>query len=116
MAHLERRGKLMDGIVGGIPKKQHRAIADGIVSGCKKDMHPKLLPELHKVQPSATQSSEGVFGAGRTPQGMGDGRGSAPKKESVRHEAENSNQRDDEVDSGTKKGMVRKTARRAYEK
>jgi hypothetical protein len=113
---MERSHSLMEGIVAGIPRKQHRPVADGIVSGCKKDMNPKLMPDLHKVQGSATQSSEGVFGAGRTPQGMGDGRGAkaAPKKESVRHEAENNNQRDDEVDSGTKKGMMRKTARRAY--
>ena len=108
----------MDGIVAGIPKKVHRPIADGIISGCKKDLNPKLMPDLHSVKPSATQSSEGVFGAGRTPQGVGNGKGggAAPKKESVRHEAENNNQRDDEVDSGTKKGMMRKTARRPYEK
>jgi hypothetical protein len=80
-------------------------------------MNPKLMPDLHKVQGSATQSSEGVFGAGRTPQGMGDGKGgrAAPRQEKIRKEAENAHREESESED-TKKGMVRKTARRAYEK
>jgi hypothetical protein len=67
---------VLEGIYTGIPRRQHKPIADGIVGGCKKDMNPKLVPELHKVAPSATQFSAGVYGAGATPQGDGDGKGS----------------------------------------
>lgn len=65
----------MDGIYAGLPKKMHKPIADGIVSGMKKDMAPSIRPVVCKVEPSATQSSVGVFGAGRTPEGDGDGKG-----------------------------------------
>jgi hypothetical protein len=99
MAHMERRA-LMDGIVSGLEHHRHRPVVDGIVSGVPRKAHLRATPELHKVHPSATQSSEGVFGAGRTPEGDGNG------KMKLAHHAES---------SGTKKGMVRKTARRAYE-
>ena len=65
---------VMDGIYTGIPRKMHRATADGIVSGLAKDLKPALKPEMCNVKPSATQFSAGVFGAGATPQGEGDGR------------------------------------------
>ena len=64
----------MDGIFGGLPKKMHKPIADGIVCGIKKDLAPSIRPEVMKVHPSATQASVGVFGAGRTPEGDGDGK------------------------------------------
>jgi hypothetical protein len=75
---------------------------DGIYQG---DMSPYkknsgVIAGLNKTVPSATRFSEGVFGAGRTPEGMGDGSGM--KKAS-------------DADGSTKKGMPRKTARRAYE-
>jgi len=92
----------MEGIVRGLEHKKHRPVVDGIVSGVPRKNHLKPDPELHRVQPSATQSSEGVFGAGRTPEGDGDGKSKGSMKMSENH-------------SGTKKGMVRKTARRAYE-
>ena len=67
----------MEGIVRGLEHKKHRPVVDGIVSGVPRKSHLKPDPELHRVQPSATQSSEGVFGAGRTPEGDGDGKGKA---------------------------------------
>ena len=70
MAHMERKG-CMDGIVRGLEHKKHRPVVDGIVTGVPRKAHLKDSPDLHKVSPSATQSSEGVFGAGRTPEGDG---------------------------------------------
>ncbi len=64
----------MDGIYPGLPKKMHRPIADGIVTGIKKDMAPSIRPVVMPAKPSATQNSVGVFGAGRTPEGDGDGK------------------------------------------
>ena len=62
----------MEGIVGGLEHKKHRPVVDGIVTGVPRKAHLRAAPEMHKIVPSATQSSEGVFGAGRTPQGQGD--------------------------------------------
>lgn len=100
MAHSERRG-LMEGIVKGLEHKKHRPVVDGIVTGVPRKPHLACAPELHKVHPSATQSAEGVFGAGRTPEGDGNG-----KHGKLAHQA---------ASDGTKKGMPRKTARKAYE-
>jgi hypothetical protein len=71
---------VMEGIYTGIPRKMHRPVADGIVSGLHKDMKPELKPEMTKCKPSATQFSIGVFGAGATPQGDGDGRSGGKMK------------------------------------
>jgi hypothetical protein len=71
---MERSPKLMEGIVSGIPKKSHRPVIDGIVCGVRKVEHPALKPDTPKVMPSATKSAQDVFGAGRTPQGYGNGR------------------------------------------
>ena len=97
---MERRG-LMEGIVRGLEHKKHRPVVDGIVTGVARKTHLKDTPDMHRVVPSATQSSEGVFGAGRTPEGDGNG-----KHGRLAHHAEG---------DGTKKGMPRKTARKAYE-
>ena len=70
---MERRG-CMEGIVRGLEHKKHRPVVDGIVTGVPRKAHLKDSPDLHKVAPSATQSSEGVFGAGRTPEGDGNGK------------------------------------------
>lgn len=70
MAHVERRG-LMAGIVSGLEHKKHRPVVDGIVTGVPRKAHLKATPDMGKVTPSATQSAEGVFGAGRTPEGDG---------------------------------------------
>lgn len=63
----------MDGIYSGLPRKMHRPVADGIVCGLRKDMKPSVRANDVKVKPSATQFSAGVYGAGATPQGEGDG-------------------------------------------
>ena len=64
----------MEGIYTGIPRKMHRPVADGIVGGLHKDMKPSVRANDVKVKPSATQYSAGVYGAGATPQGDGDGK------------------------------------------
>ena len=63
---------LMEGIVSGLPKSTHKPVVDGIVTGIAKKK-ASLPPDLTKCTPSATRNGEGTFGAGRTPQGMGDG-------------------------------------------
>ena len=73
MAHSERRG-LMEGIVKGLEHKKHRPVVDGIVTGVARKAHLKSTPDMMKCSPSATQNSEGVFGAGRTPEGDGNGK------------------------------------------
>jgi hypothetical protein len=65
---------LMDGIVSGIPKKQHRPVAAGITLGLEKKGKPSMMPNQCKVSPSATQFAQGVFGGGASPQGLGDGK------------------------------------------
>jgi hypothetical protein len=93
----------MEGIIRGLEHHRHRPVADGIVCGVPRKAHLKDTPDMHKVRPSATQVSVGVFGAGRTPEGEGDARHGGMK---LAHNAE---------PTGTKKGMLRKTSRRAYE-
>jgi len=75
LGEMERSSKLLDGVVTGIPKRSHKPVVDGIITGVPRPAHLALKPELHKVVPSATQNSVGTFGAGRTPQGQGDGKG-----------------------------------------
>ena len=76
---MERRG-LMDGIVSGLEHMKHRPVVDGIVTGVPRKAHLKASPDMGKVTPSATKSAEGVFGAGRTPEGEGNaGRASGMK-------------------------------------
>jgi len=77
---------VMEGIYTGIPRKMYRPVADGIVGGCTKDMNPSIKANNVKVAPSATQYSVGVFGAGATPQGDGDGRSGGKMK--MAHNAE----------------------------
>ena len=98
---MERRGHLMDGILKGLEHKKHRPVVDGIVSGVPRKAHLKDTPDLASCRPSATQYSAGVFGAGAKPEGDGDA-----KRGKMAHQAEG---------DGTKKGMPRKTARKAYE-
>ena len=70
---------VLDGIVSGVPKKQHRPVAEGITTGLAKKGKPSLMPNECKVQPSATQFAAGVFGGGATPQGLGDGKSTSMK-------------------------------------
>jgi len=78
---MDGRHKLMEGIVSGIPRGMKKPMIDGIVSGLSYSKHdPSVKASLHTVKPSATQFSEGVFGAGRTIEGKGDGKGSSSMK------------------------------------
>jgi hypothetical protein len=80
---MDGRHKLMEGIVTGIPRGMKKPMIDGIVSGLSYSKHDASVKEsLHTVKPSATQFSPGVFGAGRTIEGKGDGKGSSSMKPS----------------------------------
>jgi len=74
---MESRHTLMAGIVSGIPRHHRMPIIDGIYQGDMGDSkyNSGVKAGLNKVVPSATRFSEGVFGAGRTPEGKGDGSG-----------------------------------------
>jgi hypothetical protein len=85
----------IDGIVGGIPYA--------------KRLSSNVKSSMESVRPSATQFSQGVFGAGATIQGKGDAKGSMR----MAHDSDSS--MSSMSSSGTKKGMRRKTARAAYE-
>lgn len=57
---------LMDGIVGGIPKRLNPPVVDGIVRGVAKN---PVSAEVSSVIPSATKNSKGSFGSGNFPEG-----------------------------------------------
>ena len=62
----EKASGLMDGIVGGLPKRVSPAIVDGIVRGLPKGMATRAV---EGVSASATRDSKGAFGAGNFPEG-----------------------------------------------
>jgi hypothetical protein len=78
---------MIEGIVRGLEHRKHKPVIDGIVGGVPRKTKLKDSPDLVKVAPSATESSEGVFGAGRTPQGDGNGK-AGPKGIKLAHHAE----------------------------
>ena len=57
---------LMDGIVGGIPKRLNPPVVDGIVRGVAKS---PVSAQVSSVIPSATKNSKGSFGSGNFPEG-----------------------------------------------
>lgn len=57
---------LMDGIVGGIPKRLSPPVVDGIVRGIAKS---PVSAQVSSVIPSATKNSKGSFGSGNFPEG-----------------------------------------------
>lgn len=68
VASGERKsGQLMDGIVGGLPRKVSPAIVDGVVRGIAKGNGAKV--EVSKVMSSATPQGRGAFGSGAFPEG-----------------------------------------------
>ena len=80
---MEGQHKLMEGIVTGIPRGMRKPMIDGIVCGLQGSKHDaSVKASLQTVSPSATQFSPGVFGAGRTIEGKGDGKGSSSMKPS----------------------------------
>lgn len=62
----EKPSGLMDGIVGGLPRKVSPAIVDGIVRGVPRGMGGR---GMESVSASATKDEKGAFGAGRFPEG-----------------------------------------------
>jgi len=65
----ERKSGVMDGIVGGLPRRVSPVIVDGIVRGCSRNLNPGLAAETSKVVASATPASKGMFGSGAFPEG-----------------------------------------------
>lgn len=57
---------LMDGIVGGLPKRVSPAIVDGIFRGLPKGMGSS---GMRAVTASATKDAKGAFGAGNFAEG-----------------------------------------------
>lgn len=76
---------MIDGIVRGLEHRKHKPVVDGIITGIPRKSKLKDTPELIKVAPSATQNSEGVFGAGRTAQGDGNGKSSSKTMKMAHH-------------------------------
>lgn len=102
MLHTEKPAGLMDGIVRGIPKRTTNPIVDGIVTGVPRVAKPPIATPTEKAPGhSATMMPKNSFGSGIFGEGAGMARGAkaAPEKK-----------------EGTKKGDMRKTARKAYEK
>ena len=64
---------LMAGIVRGTPKGTRSPMVDGITTGIPKKK-PSMAPPVETTKPSATKFATGVYGAGRTPEGKGNGR------------------------------------------
>jgi hypothetical protein len=64
-----KKSHLMDGIVGGLPKRVSPVIVDGIVRGVSKNLNPGLAAEVSKVEASATPKGRGMFGSGAFPEG-----------------------------------------------
>lgn len=62
-------GTLMDGIVGGLPRRVNPPVVDGIVRGCGKNVNPGLSADMSRVQSSATKLDQGNFGSGVYAQG-----------------------------------------------
>ena len=115
--HTEKPMHLMDGIYRGVPKRTTNPIVDGIVTGLPRKAHPSAAtPTEAAPGPCATSMPKNSFGSGvfaesaNIPKG---GHYSAPAA-GGRKRPETPPKKEAEV-HGTKKGMARKTARRAYE-
>jgi phage tail tape-measure protein len=68
VASGERKsGQLMDGIVGGLPRKVSPAVVDGVVRGIARGNGAKV--DVSKVMASATPMGRGTFGSGAFPEG-----------------------------------------------
>lgn len=98
----------MPGVYRGVPKHSVRPIVDGIVCGVPRRAHvPSATPLASAPGHSATLMPAASFGSGIFQEGAGPTRAGRASKG---HAAE------PKADEGTKKGMPRKTARKAYEK
>lgn len=70
VASGERKsGHVMDGIVGGLPRRVSPVVVDGIVRGIARQMPVGVKADTSKVQASATPKGKGMFGSGAFPEG-----------------------------------------------
>ena len=70
VASGERKsGHVMDGIVGGLPRKVSPAVVDGVVRGVARHMIVGVKADVCKVVASATPHNKGMFGSGAFPEG-----------------------------------------------
>ena len=63
----EKKSGVMDGIVGGLPRKVSPPIVDGIVRGCSRTAGAST--GMSTVEASATPQGKGMFGSGSFPEG-----------------------------------------------
>lgn len=64
-----KKSGLLEGIVGGLPKRVSPVIVDGICRGVPKGQSDSLQASISKVIGSATPQSKGAFGSGAFPEG-----------------------------------------------
>ena len=73
----------MPGIVTGVAKGSMKPVIDGIVCGVPKPKKESAVPDTLSVAAGATKVGSDAFGAGQTPQGVGNmvgGKGAKGKK------------------------------------
>lgn len=109
---------VMAGIVRGVEKRTMRPIVDGIVSGLARKAKPSAATPTESCMASATKIPHAAFGSGVYGEGAGrPGRHSAePEKEKKARGRPKKEADSEKEEEGTKKGMMRKTARKAFEK
>jgi hypothetical protein len=62
---------VMPGIVVGVLKGTMKPVVDGIVCGVPRPKSESAVPDTMSVAPGATKMNTDTFGAGLTPQGVG---------------------------------------------
>lgn len=63
----EKKSGVMDGIVGGLPRRVSPVVVDGIVRGLARSSGQAVATST--VVSSATPSNKGQFGSGKFPEG-----------------------------------------------
>lgn len=70
VASGERKaGHVMDGIVGGLPRRVSPVVVDGIVRGIAPGSSSGIAADVCSVAKSATPKGKGTFGSGAFPEG-----------------------------------------------
>ena len=67
--HKHHGGTLMEGIVGGLPKKISPPIVDGIYRGLARHVPMKTDGNVSNIMSNATKNMLGSFGGGNFPEG-----------------------------------------------
>ena len=105
---------VMPGIVRGVEKRTMRPVVDGIVSGIPRKAVPSAATPTETCHASATKVPHASFGSGIFGEGAGQpARHSAEPEKKGRGRPKKAEAAEGD---GTKKGEMRKTARKAYEK